>query len=212
MATALQICNSALIKVGAKTISALTGLTTKEYDLCVAQYPRLRNALLRNHTWSFAKVVDEALTTVAADAMTTVWTYKHTLPTTVPIAKILAVTSPDDFPVDYEVVGAYFYSNEEDPRLRYVRSYTAVDDGATFPDDFGEALANLLAAELAIPLTQSQSLRDTYMQAFGYAISQARFNGVIESTAYHGTSDDWLAAHYGIYSPADPPLRHTETP
>ena len=213
MATALQICNSALIKLGAKSISALTGLTTKEYDLCVAQYPRLRNALLRGHPWAFAKVVTDSLTTIAADAMTETYSYKHTIPTSTPVARILSFTNSDNVSVDYEIVGAYIYSNEETPRLRYIRSYTAVDDGATFPDDFAEALANLLAAEMSVSLTQNQSLRDTYMQAFAYALSQARFNGAIENVAYDpGTSDDWLAAHYGLTTQADPPYRNTPTP
>ena len=210
MATALQICNSALIKLGAKTISALTGLTTKEYDLCVAQYPRLRNAVLRNHTWSFAKIVDDNLTTAAAAALTEVWSYRHTIPTTIPVARFLSFTSLDDIPVPYERVGAYLYSNEEDPRLRYVRSYTEVDDAATFPDDFGEAVAALLAAELSVSLTQNQSLRDTYLQQYQAAISQARFNGAIEDADVPTVSEDWIASHQGFLPGIDPRLRGLE--
>lgn len=210
MATALQICNSALIKLGAKTISALTGLTTKEYDLCVAQYPRLRNAVLRNHTWAFAKIVDDAMTTAAAVALDEVWSYRHTLPTTVPIARIISVTSLDDYPIPYERVGAYLYSNEEEPRIRYVRSYTEVDDAATFPDDFGEALAALLAAEMAVSLTQNQSLRDTYLQQYQAAISQARFNGAIEDADVPTVSEDWIASHQGFLPGIDPRLRGVE--
>ncbi len=210
MATALQICNSALIRLGAKTISALTGLTTKEYDLCVALYPRLRNTLLKSHTWAFAKVVDDALTTVAADALTEVWSYKHTIPTAVPVGKILAFSDADDVACNYEVVGAYIFSNESDPRLRYVRTYTAVDDGVTFPDDFGEALASILAANMCVSLTQNQSLRQTYLLEYKEAIAQARYNGIIENYVFKvGDSIDWIAAHGGMSGPLDPTERHT---
>lgn len=210
MATALQICNSALIKLGAKTISALTGLTTKEYDVCVAQYPRLRNALLKNHVWTFAKVVDDAMVTSAAASLTELWSWRHTIPTSVPVGRILSFSTLDDQEIPYERVGGYIFSNNEEVRLRYVRTYDAVDDGVTFPDDFGEALANLLAADLCISLTQNQSLRDTYLQMYERAISQAKFNGAVEESILQSRSEDWVAAHDGVTSQIDPRLRGLE--
>lgn len=207
MATALQICNSALIKLGAKTISALTGLTTKEFDLCVERYPRLRNGLLRSHAWVFAKIVDDALTTVSADALLNQYAYKHTIPTTIPVARIQYVTDAEDIPVPYEVVGGYIFTNEPVPRLRYIRSYSAVDDAADFPDDFAEALSNLLAADLCISLTQNQSLRDTYLQAFQAIVASARFNGAVELYPTQGAAEDWIASHYGLFTTADPDRR-----
>lgn len=206
MATALQICNSALIKLGAKTITALTGGLTKEFDMVTAQYPRLRNALLRSHPWAFAKVVSDTLTQVAADVMTETWAYKITLPTD--IGRVLAISDTNNCEISYELLGGYFYTNEPSPRLRYIKRYIALDDATDFPEDFSEALANLLAADICVAFTQNQSLRDTYLQAYSFAIGQARFNGAIENTYYPAsTANDWLDAHSGIDYPGDPSRR-----
>lgn len=203
--TALQICNSALIKLGAKTISALTGLTTKEYDLCVERYPRLRNALLKSHVWAFAKVIDESMTSAAnATTLVEIWDWKHTLPTTIPVGRILSVTTLDDIPIPFEVVAGYLYANEQSVRLRYTRTYTAVDDAAALPDDFGEALSNLLAADICVSLTQNQGMKDGLLQAYQSSLATARFNGAIETYPVQGASDDWLMAHAGMTGDLDP--------
>ena len=47
------ICNSALIKIGASKIAALSD-TNKRAILCNEQYPKLRDDLLRSHPWNFA--------------------------------------------------------------------------------------------------------------------------------------------------------------
>lgn len=53
MATSLSICNSALIKLGAESISSLSD-NNKRAKLCNAQYEVLKNKVLRAHPWNFA--------------------------------------------------------------------------------------------------------------------------------------------------------------
>ncbi len=83
-----------------------------------------------------------------------------------------------------------------------------MDDAFSFPDDFAEALANLLAAELAMSLTQTQSLRDTYLQMYSERIAQARFNGAVERFRVSVESSSWVDTHDSfITTDIDPRLR-----
>lgn len=52
-ATVENICNSALTKIGAATISSISD-TNKRALLCNEQYAKLRDDLLRSHPWNFA--------------------------------------------------------------------------------------------------------------------------------------------------------------
>lgn len=53
MASEVEICNSALIKLGDDTITSLTD-DSKRARLCNAQFARLRDEVLRAHPWNFA--------------------------------------------------------------------------------------------------------------------------------------------------------------
>lgn len=53
MATSLSICNSALIKLGAEVITALSD-NNKRAKLCNAQYETIKNKILKSHLWNFS--------------------------------------------------------------------------------------------------------------------------------------------------------------
>lgn len=190
--TALQICNAALIKLGAKTITAFTN-DRKEAELCSARYPRIRDNILRSHVWAFAKQA----TTLETDEPSPIvnWDYVHQKPTD--LNRIISVTDANDVAVDYELVGTYMHCNEPIITLRYITRYDAIDDAQDFPDDFGEAVAAMLAADLCISLTQTQALRDTYLNEYAVIISQARFNGAVERAPAELKATAWTDVHNG---------------
>lgn len=215
MPTPVQICNSALIRLGAKTITALTD-ATKEGDLCEEQYPKLRNWLLRSHPWRFNSAVQELGSGQRATSdLDPYWEYKFTVPTSAPIARILSITDLDDHRIEYEIVGGLIHCNETDIRIRYVPRYTATaaESGSyDYPEDFAEALAALLAANLAMSLTQNSSLYDRLMQEYREAVSIAKHNGAIELPPQDSAGGDWLDAREGLHRWADPDHRDTVVP
>lgn len=201
--TAIQICNSALAKLGERTITAFTD-GTKTSDLCNLRYPVIRNNLLRDHVWSFAKTFVN-LSPEVDPSVVFPWTYQFILPSDV--ARILSVTVDDD-EVPYEQVGASLHSDQTDLDLRYVKNFSGAADGFAFPDDFAEVVACMLAAELAIPITQQQTMRDTYLQMFAERLAHARFNGAVDRTAIQQQASSWVDAHDGFgTSDIDPRLR-----
>lgn len=193
-ATAIQICNGALIKLGARVITSFDD-SMKEAELCKERYPRLRDKLLRDHTWNFSKVV-VTLTDDGASELFPRWGYVFSVPPD--LGRILSVRNVNDDDITYETVQGALHCNFPSIVLRYVANFTDADDGLDFPDDFAEALANLLAAEICISLTQEQSLRQTYYEAFMITVSQARFNGAIEKVQEDDTPVDWLASRQGF--------------
>ena len=56
MSTILEICNSALIKLGVEPITSLDPLVddSKAARLCAATYEMIRDDLLASHYWNFA--------------------------------------------------------------------------------------------------------------------------------------------------------------
>lgn len=87
--------------------------------------------------------------------------------------------------------------------LRYVMGYPDSEDGVNFPDDFAEALSSLLAAELAVPLTQTQALRDTCLSMYVDRLASARFNGAVEQLPHSIIESSWLDAHDGSIGQGD---------
>lgn len=124
------------------------------------------------------------------------------------MARILSISIEDE-PVEYEQIGTRIHAlHGLGIDLRYVRGFTVLDDGAGFPDDFGETLANLLAAELAVSLMQNQSLRDTYLNMYAERLGQCRFNGAVERYILPEEASTWLNAHGGLLpTEVDPRLR-----
>jgi hypothetical protein len=202
-ATAISICNAALIKLGGKTIEAFDD-DLKEAELCAERYPRLRDSLLRSHTWTFAKKIVTLDEPVASDVDS--WTYSYTLPPD--LARPLGYFSADDIPLDsYELSGNTLYSDENVVIVRYIVKYDDADDNVEFPDDFAEALANLLAADICVSLMQNISMRETYYGQYQAALATARFNGAIELPPQTIQAGTWLSHHQGYPTSQDPSAR-----
>lgn len=122
------------------------------------------------------------------------WTYQIQIPGNV--ARILGV-SVDDHEVEYEQVRSILHTQDEEITLRFGVNFTNEADGFTFPDDFAETVANLLAAELAISLMQSPDLRNTYLDMYLDRLRQCRFNGAVEQPPIVRSGSSWADAHDG---------------
>ncbi len=179
MASKIEICNRALLKIGSRTISDLDESSSEARQLKVL-YPAELKDLLRMHSWSFAvKTVDLAVlsnergiksSTVAA------------LPSD--CLKIITVFSAG-MPVPYEVMGRKIYCNAELPTLKYV-SY--VDDPAVYDEHFASALSYKLAAELSLPIAQNPQLAQTLLQRFYEVLGNARTADAAESSREYRSS------------------------
>lgn len=153
----VSICNSALIKIGAEVITALSD-STKRAELCNARYDFIRDSLLESHPWTFAIKRDDDLTGVATDP-TFDYDYEYTLPSD--FLRAISLKKGDE-DIEFEVSQGLLYSNATDIDLVYISQIT---DPTEFSNTFAEALAWALAADICYALTQSVSLSERVFKA-----------------------------------------------
>jgi hypothetical protein len=197
--TRLQVANSALIKIGAPPIYNFS----QESAHATAVYQRIspvRDMMLRSHTWTAFRSITGTLTGTASNVAS--WAFYYSLPAD--FLRLLRVEVPGThIHVDrYDLVGSRIYADVETLVLTYIRKPS--DDSDTpgfvgpvivesYPDDFAEAWACYLAAEIATTVfgTQDYRRRD-WMEQYQMLLRQARFNGAVEQASTGLTADSWL--------------------
>jgi hypothetical protein len=192
MATSeVAICNLALTKLGQEQILALTE-NSKAGRLCNLHYAHTRDALLRDHLWNFAiKRVELALstTTPAFD-----FAYQHTLPSD--LLRLLTTNLTRD--AEFKVEGEFLMSDSSSVKIKYIAQIT---DVGLFDQLYIEALSARLAAELAIPLTDSKALAELMFGLYHDKMRSARSVDAMEGTPDNIKADAWLDARLGYVSP-----------
>jgi hypothetical protein len=228
MASDVDICNLALLRLGTRSsISALTEGST-EANACALVYPIVRDTLLAQHHWGFAtrRVALADLGSppggVAADSYDGAgragdWRFRYAYPTDCLHARGIrppsgtTVTWDDCRPrhphaIRFEVSGDQDGSGNpikviltDQPQAELI--YTArITAAAQFDAGFIEALSWMLAAELAVTLTGDKVIAQACVEAAGAAIGGAKANDANESPEIDDRMPDWIAA-YG--NPAD---------
>ena len=187
MTTQTQICNIALGWLGANRISSLAiEENSKEWLLCSENYDSLRDAVLEEKEWTFAvtrviltpieeKVVfgQEILFRKPPDSLRILTVHDSS------VVRPLPVTSPTvasrgvhDIPQadGWQVEGNNILANAEKIYVRYNRRVGAV---GTYSAAFVQALAQRMAAEFALPLTESKTLYDRMWAAYAAKITMS---------------------------------------
>jgi len=193
-ADSVEICNSALIKVGANTISSLSD-GTKASNLCNAQYDRLRKEVLRSHPWNFAI----SYTSIAATVNTPIWTKQFSAEFVLP-ADVLRVLETDlgyneDWELGYNVDGnKVIFARGTSIKIKYIKDIT---NTTRFDSNFDETLAFRIAADIAYALVQSQTVQQNMYAAYLSFLSQARSFDAQENAADRVEADEFTDAVRG---------------
>ena len=181
-----EIANRALDAVNIDSISSMDD-TSKAGRLCNRLFPQLRDTLLRMHPWKFAKTRQN----LAASGTTPAWgyAYEYQLPSDYVRMDKLNVTDPSPI---YEVEGNKLLTDYAPP-LGIVYIFRVTDVGR-FDPLFSTALATLLAANLAKPLTNSDGLRKDLQAQFANDLREARSANAAEGRAQIVESDIFITA------------------
>ena len=184
MSTEIEICNSALAKIGVEPIASFSE-ESKAARLCANQYPLIRDKLLQDHYWNFA-IKTEQLAQLAGGS--SIEGYRFALPTDYYQAIRLTSRKP------YKIESGVLIVKEEAANLKYVWknhntfSYTPL---------FKEALASALAFDLSYSLVQSVSLRDRLERtAFDAKLNAASVDAQ-EDYMDNLYGDDFIESRYG---------------
>lgn len=184
-ATEVEICNSALIKVGADRITTLDDVNERA-RLCKEQYPKVRDDLLRSHPWNFA--IEREELTVDGTAPVYLFAYRFAVPSL--CLRILEVWSNE---YDWQREGSFIVTDSATVKIRYIKKIT---DVTKYDVNFCEALASKLAADISYSLAQSSSLKETLMKQAEMAVRQARSFDAQEGTPQRVVANDWLTVRY----------------
>ncbi len=150
----IELCSSALIKLGADGISSFED-GTAEARVAVRLYPLVRDAMLSAHPWSFAtKQVDLAR---LASTPITDFTYAYQLPNDF-LNALSAGGHGRGRGFVYQIVNRQLHTNPASVVLTYIFRPSEGD----FPAYFVPALVTRLAAEFCLPLTEDTSRADRF--------------------------------------------------
>ena len=184
--TAVTICNSALLKMGADTISSLTQ-TGRAAMICNALYAYLRDEVMGSSPWKFA--LARAVLTPNATVPPFDFTYQYDIP-----SDCLRLLTPDDDSIIWHQEGNQILCNEPSLNMKYI--YRNVDE-SSWDARFCETFAWRLAMELAIGLTQSVPMKQEAEKSYMAALAQARSMNAVIGTLPHLEADIWSGARKG---------------
>lgn len=190
-ASEVSICNSAMQKLGAKRITALSEDSRNARE-CNACYTTLRDKLLRKHPWKFA--IKRASLTPHATAPISDFLYAFPLP-----ADCLRLLLPERQNLDWqreshEGAQAILTNDGDSIDIRYVYRVT---DPNQFDACFVEALASLIAAQTCEVITQSNEKKSDAKDDYNLAIAEAKKTNAFEAEAQDPAPSSWETARLG---------------
>lgn len=195
MASAIEIANRALTKLGERRILAFTDDTKQARDVN-SMFAVVRDAELRSSRWRFALARAQlpALATAPAFGFERQFQLPNDCLKVLDVGTFSPGVDLSDYVQadnsDYAVEGNVILSNLAAPlNLRYVKQVT---DPTLFDSLFVEAFACRLAAELAETLTESGSKKETAWREYDRAKMEAVRANSIERPPHKIADDTWM--------------------
>lgn len=186
MPSVVDICNSALDKLGHGSIMSLDdGNTTA--DLCKRNWPLVRDRLLRDHPWSFAM----KRVALAPANPPPAWGYSARFPFPSDLMRLVEVL--DHSTDDYLVEGQAILANDS---VLYVRYVAVQEDSNKFPSLFGDVAAARLAVELCEAVIQSTTKKQALWEEYEDAYRRAARANAQENPPRVIEEDDWNKVRY----------------
>jgi len=189
MTDAVSICNLALQRVGAKSISSLAEDSTAG-RACNRVYAQARDSELRANSWAFARERVQ----VAADSTDPVFgaAKRYAIPSD--SLRVLPTNGVDgtDTQDDFEIYGRFIHTDHSSPvNLVYVKRIT---DEGTFDALFVELLIARIAMDIAEKVTQSNRKKEAATIHYKEVQKEARRVNAFERPPQKPPVDTWVSA------------------
>ena len=197
MASDIDICNLALLRLGTRsTIASLTEGSV-EANACNIAYPLIRDALLASHRWGFATRRTQL---AVLGAPPPPWAFCYAFPTDCLAPHELYRPIPRLPVIPFEVSGStdplgnpikVILTNWAQAMLVYTAHVTSPN---LFAPHFIEALSWMLAAELATALTGDTNLAQYSAQMASSAVAAARARDANDDSKPQDRPAEWVRA------------------
>jgi hypothetical protein len=179
MATAIEICSNAFVRLGAPPISSFTEGGAQGIAAANLYEPTLR-AMLTDHRWRFA-AAKRKLARLAAAPLND-WSYAFQLPADLLMLYRVIPSS------EYQVYEDKIFSNVTEMDIDYLMR----PNEGLFPAYFQLALEYKLASEFALIVTSNRSLAETYELKSVEQLKKARFADAQQSPSVAVQSFDYI--------------------
>lgn len=185
MSVDTDICNSALIKLGAERINNLNE-DNKRARLCLEQYHKVKNRVLRSHNWTCAikrVVLDKLVVTIPFGEF-------NVFQKPLDCLRIVSTNPDPELYSDtrYKIEGDKILSYDDELTLSYISSNTPEE---YFDVCLREALACALAADLCYAINQSNNMKAAILQEYEKWIAEARSFNSMEITPDNYQFTEW---------------------
>ncbi len=181
MSSVVEICNTALITLGANTINSLSESTT-EAIACNANWDISRRSVMGLHPWNFAM----KRTILAQETTTPVFhfDYQYPLP-----SDLLLLIKVDGDP-DYKKESNRILTNKKTCSIKYVFDNT---DTTTWAPLFVDVMVARLAYDLAYTIPRARTMIDVMYQLYNQKLQICKFADASEDISdTFGQFDDSL--------------------
>lgn len=176
-----EICNMAVSWLGGKRITSVDDDDTLEARLCRANYDLARKAVLEDREWTFA--VKRDMFTPLVDPPLFGFSYAFEIPAYV--LRVINVYDPGMsnrthlIGIDHVIEGNKIYANLETIYVRYIED---VEITTFFSALFDQALAAYIAANIAVGLTENQSMQENMHMLYLMKLDAAAASDSLQGT------------------------------
>ena len=143
--TKIDICSTALVMIGANTITSFSDDST-EANVCNTVYEDILKSALTRHRWRFA--TEQQQLSLLTAAPTGRYAYAYQLPTSPELLQLITLTV-NDFVIPYERYGDKVYLDNYGSTSTVICDYIFRQDEGEFPPHFILALQYQLASLFA---------------------------------------------------------------
>lgn len=165
MASKIQICNMALSRLGASTITSLTD-GTPEARLCNTLFNDLADRVMIQGSWS--TTIKRAELASTGNTPEFDFSYEYQLPVDPLCLKVLHVNEVNPGSVDFRIEGDKLLCDESTIKIKYIGQLT---DTSEYGPLLTECIEILLASYLALPLTGDKTLAQALKKEYADMLS-----------------------------------------
>ena len=193
----VSIANQSLGWLGASLITSFDD-DSVEADLVRTNYEPSRDAVLEDHAWSFAN--ERAVLTPATEEPVFGTANKFLIPADV-IRVLRVERNPDGFgTLRWSLEARFIHANVDRIYVFYTKK---IENETLFTSAFAVALAQRLAADLAIPLTESAKLAELHWELYQGKLDAAAATDGMQGVNQRIRSTRLLRARRGQFPEGD---------
>lgn len=187
-----DICNMALMKIGAKPPIVRRGEDSDNARLCNRFFDVVRDAVLRSHPWNCA--IHRTTITALSTTPDSDWDNQFQLPVNPWCLRILQVGTLKDQLVRWRVEGRRLLCNESSVPIVYVKRITDTNE---FDALLLDAFVLKLAIKIAMPLTQKAEVAGGLIRELEeISLPEARSIDGQESSVQGIIANSWEFSRY----------------